>query len=428
MFTNPHPYREPLHDSLVLKSISTEDEIARLSAFNLHIHQEPGIDTMTHHLIVDHPLTHPNHWLFVEDESTNEIVSSLALIPWHWEYDGVTLRTGEMGIVGTHEAYRRQGLVRALDRRFKALLADEGFVLSHIQGIPYYYRQFGYEYALPLEGGWHLELHQVPDRLDDQSRQYTFRLATEADIDPLSRFYDIAISQHMVRALRSPAVWNYLLTITPDTAEHTEHWLVLDGAGTVTGYFAVQLAGFGTGLNLREASQLPYPAARAALYHARQLARERGKSDIRVFPAPDNSLIKAARAWGAHGGRQYAWQILIPDAARMFQTIAPALERRLAHSVFAGMPFTLRLNLYRSVVDLSFADGTLRVETPAHTAAADVSGVANLPPNLLPPLVLGYRSREELADIYLDFMVEGDAVPLLDVLFPQRTSYIYVQY
>ncbi len=51
-------------------------------------------------------------------------------------------------MVVTHPDYRRRGLVRALIERFHRVTAERGFDLCFIEGIPYYYRQFGYTYAV----------------------------------------------------------------------------------------------------------------------------------------------------------------------------------------------------------------------------------------------------------------------------------------
>ena len=188
MLSTTTPYARDLGNNLVLKSISTPGEIERLAAFNLAIHGEPGIDAMTRALILHHPHTRPEHWLFVEDTSTGETVSSIALIPWQWRFENVTLKVGEMGIVGTAEAYRNRGLIRALVGHFKELLREGEYDISHIQGIPYYYRQFGYEYALPLLLEWRVEMHDMPAE-PPAAPTLTIRPATPDDIPALMRLY-----------------------------------------------------------------------------------------------------------------------------------------------------------------------------------------------------------------------------------------------
>ena len=150
LFTPTTPFVQPLGDGLVLKTIGNAADIERLAAFNSAIRAGwvAPVAPLTRNLIWQHPYTRPEHWPFIEDEATGKIVSALCLIPWKWHYDGVELLAGEMNIVGTLPEYRQRGLIRALDRYFKSLLVSGEYDLSHLQGIPYFYRQFGYEYAI----------------------------------------------------------------------------------------------------------------------------------------------------------------------------------------------------------------------------------------------------------------------------------------
>ena len=47
--------------------------------------------------------------------------------------------------MATEPSYRRRSLIRALFEMIHARGADKGHLLSTITGIPYFYRQFGYE-------------------------------------------------------------------------------------------------------------------------------------------------------------------------------------------------------------------------------------------------------------------------------------------
>ena len=103
-----NPTERTLEGSLVMKSVTTEADADRLDRFNAMIHGDV-IRQMTNCLINHFPLTTGDTFLYVEDTATGEIVSSLCLIPWRWRYGEVELKAGEMGIVGTHEDYRRRG-------------------------------------------------------------------------------------------------------------------------------------------------------------------------------------------------------------------------------------------------------------------------------------------------------------------------------
>ena len=91
------PYRQALGDGLVLKSLADERDTERLAAFSGLIFGD-GVAALTRELILNHPRSQPEHWLFVEDEGSGQIVSTLCLIPWTLRYEDVILRSGEAGI------------------------------------------------------------------------------------------------------------------------------------------------------------------------------------------------------------------------------------------------------------------------------------------------------------------------------------------
>ena len=55
-------------------------------------------------------------------------------------------------------------------------------------------------------------------------------------------------------------------------------------------------------------------------------------------------------------------------------------------------------------------------------------GEINIPPNLLAPLVLGWRSRTELRATNPDFGAHGQSGVLIDVLFPKMQAFIDTNY
>lgn len=424
MFVPTEPYRRALNNGLVLKSVSDEQDAERLAVFNGVIHGEI-VAAMTRALIFYHPDTRPAHWLFVEDEAGRQIVSSICLIPWTWRYEDVTLQAGEMGIVGTLPDYRRRGLIRAQAARFDELLRDGDYDLSHIQGIPYFYRQFGYEYAIPLEGGWRIEPHLIPDAPAGETPPFSFRQATVHDLPALMRLFDEAAQELSIRAVRDEATWHYLLSHSRQTDTSAETWLASDGAGRPGGYWRVAEHGFGEGLNVNEVSRLSSDLALAALRQLKALAVARAKPYIRLNVPAGSSLAQTARYLGAHDLDRYAWQIRLPDVGRLLGKLAPVLERRLAASPLAGLTQRVCLNLYRQAFDLCFEGGKLAAVAPL--GFSDRAGI-RLPPPLAAPLLLGYRSREELAQAHPDVSVWREWQHLVDVLFPTVASFIYTIY
>lgn len=424
MLTSITPYSRSLDNNFVMKSISHAADAERIAVFNAKIF---GLEVseMTRSLITHHPTSRPEYWLFVEDEATGEIVSALALLEWSWRYEDVTLKAGEMAIVGTLEAYRNRGLVRALAVRHQELLREGDFDLSHIQGIPYFYRQFGYEYAIPLEASWQLELRNVPEAPPEKVAQYSFRPATVENIPDLMRLYDETSAPLQISALRNEANWRYMLEHTVGTAIEGETWLVLDTAEHPIGYWRISQHGFGEGLIISETSRLNMETAEVLVGWLKTMAVERQKPYLRLNLPVSNDFLQAARCWGAYDAGTYAWQMKLVDVGRLLRKLVPVLERRIADSIFAGLSQKICLNLYREAFELDFQQGKMLA---INAIGFSESWVIRIPPPQFIPLVLGYHSREELTKMHLDVSVGGQYRHLVDVLFPKMESFIFSNY
>ena len=122
MFTKTQPYFKKLDNGLIMRSISSMEDIDRLATFNKLVHGEEIVGRWIKTLIIDHPHTKPDHFIFIEDVAEKKIVSSICLIPWIWHFDEIEIKTGEMGFVGTLQEYRGKGLIRELNKRFIELL------------------------------------------------------------------------------------------------------------------------------------------------------------------------------------------------------------------------------------------------------------------------------------------------------------------
>ena len=146
-----------LGDGLVLCQATIAD-VDRVVLFNTHVHSDQGWDVPDTKLgfwVQDlmsgsHPTVTVGDFLVVEDTATGEIVSSTNLIPQTWSYAGIEFGVGRPELVGTHPDYRRRGLVRAQFEVLHQWSAERGHSVQAITGIPWYYRQFGYDMALDL--------------------------------------------------------------------------------------------------------------------------------------------------------------------------------------------------------------------------------------------------------------------------------------
>ena len=236
-----------MQNGFILKSIQSEQDIDRLALFNKRIHEGEDLETLVRMLIAAHPYGMPHHWLFIENAQDDRIVSSVALIPWKISFCGVTLPVAELGFVGTDPAFRRQGLTRLLIEQFHRTVERDGFVCSFLQGIPFFYRQFGYEYALPLETHVNLKLSRIAAH---QSSRLSVRLMRREDLPVIGALYTTCMEAYPIHTKRSAAVWKYLLGPSLHTEMVHDTYCVEDRRRGVTAYFRIARYGFGEGLIL----------------------------------------------------------------------------------------------------------------------------------------------------------------------------------
>ena len=379
-------------------------------------------------------------WFIAVEEETGEIASAFALIPWTWEMAGTRLKVAEMGIVGTGEGHRNRGLMRLLYREFEATLAEEGFDLAVVQGIPGFYRRFGYYYSIPLEPHIDIPLHLVPYSTGEgDGGAYDFRLAEEGDIPFLLGEDEGYRRSNFISVFRDGAHWKYLLTYSPKIACGSEFWIMEGREREERCYFRISRQGFGAGLIVSEVSEGISDDALTNLFaFCKKICAERNKPYIRLNLAVESTAAKTAISFGASVGRPYAWQIKIPDRGRFLGKIAPVLEARLKKSSLAGFTGTLRLDLYCEQIDLCWSEG--RLESVTSGRGGECEKAVFIPEDLFAPLVLGHRTWRELQDIRPDLFpammyvgpgvgsASDKTVRLIDALFPAERSWVYEQY
>ncbi len=415
-------YRKRLADGFILRSVSSRSDLSKVSRLNAEVHGS-GVGNLSRTLLLDHPATRAEHWLFVEEAKTGNAVSTLCLIPWQVRFGEVELKAGEMGIVATREAFRNRGLIRCQVERFNELLVSGGYDLSHIQGIPYFYRQFGYEYAIPLEPRWRIDLDNIADA--EKKTGLRLRRADRADIPELMKTSRESNQRLTVKAQRDEGVWTYLLGPSMKTEMSADTWVVEDNSGELLSYFRISHHGFNKGLIVSEAGDMKPALCHAVLSKLKGIALRKKKPYIRLNLPDSCDLVKASRALGAYNPRSWAWQIRIVSLQGFLEKLAPVFEKRLALSSFARLTETICLNLYRQAFELEFVKG--RCNGVKNVGFRERSGIC-LPPSLLVPLLFGYRTPDELYLREHDFLLESRWRLLMQALFPPIEAFLYTIY
>lgn len=420
-----------LADGLTLRLARHEDDLrAVLDAHAAAFGEEDRL--LLEAKLFDRPGRRPEQVILVEDVAAGRVASSVSLVEQTWTYEGIPLHVGEVGIVSTRPEYRHRGLVRAQFDVYHRLARRAGCLISVIMGIAYFYRQYGYEYIIATGGGARLFCEQIPPLAEGEISPYQVRCATPKDWPQVLSFYQASVQSACLAAVFDELVWRYQHNLPEECGDLKETYL-LERGGQPCGFMRLNAneRGWDKGVAISAAYLPTQPMCLAALRFAKSLAERRQERTVTVSLPLPMPLLQLARDLGGEPRRGYAWQIRVLDPVRLLLTIAPALERRLADSPFAGLEDTVSLNLYRETLSLHFRDGRLLSVTSQrdtdHNGGDDSDERADMscPPQVAAMCWLGYRSVQEVIDWYPDASCRnGQRLRLLDTLFPKRPSLV----
>lgn len=442
-----------LGDGLILRCgrVEDTDELAEFNAFVFRNRDtgEPGdrLAWWTRDLMLNHPTVHPADFTIVEDTKTNKIVSSFVWISQHWSYSGIVFGVGRPEMVGTHPDYRGRGLVRAQFELAHQWSAERGELIQVITGIPYFYRQFGYEMTMQLGAGRTGFQSHIPKLKKDEVEPYTVRAATAADLPFIREMFEMRAKRQLVDCIREETQLLYELAgKSADNATRLVFDIIETPQGAAIGLLGhpPRLWGPTMGVDFYELkpgiswlavtpSVVRYLWQTGEMYYVQELEKlkeeNRPKKDLLSQITFEMGLAHPAyEAWQhnlPHEHRPYNWYIRVPDVIRFLSHIAPALERNLQNSVAVGHTGELKLNFYRSGIRILMEQGSIKT-IEAWQPTPDDEGSAAFPDHTFLHLVFGNNTMEELRALRADLYANGNAnYVVLNALFPKHPSDVW---
>lgn len=438
---NENGFIRELDGGLILRRSNIRDA-ARLAEFNAKIHAEDPYDAQaltgwTIDLLTQpHPTFRPDDFTIVENPATGEIVSTLCTISQTWQYETISFGVGRPELVGTLPAYRKRGLIRAQFDVVHEWSRERGELLQFITGIPFYYRQFGYEMALELSGGRGGYEANVPALPDGQEEKYTFRPVTEADIPLLMALHAQECRQSEVSVVRGEKEWrNELFEKSAENVNRLEFRIIQTREGQPVGYLAHPWFVWGKMQALfryelfKGVSYLDVtPAVIRYLWKTGEenaARREKSLNSFGFWFGSAHPAYKAAESRLVFERKPYAFYIRVPDLPAFLRRISPVLEARLADSVCAGHSGELKISFYRQGIHIVFEEGRITGVNAWMPVITEDEGVAAFPNLTFLQLIFGFRSLEEIRNAFPDCSASEEARVLLDALFPKKPSSVW---
>ncbi|MEM7112906.1 MAG: GNAT family N-acetyltransferase [Chloroflexota bacterium] len=433
--------QQDLDDGLLLRWGRAED-IEAVSAFNVKWHSddednpEEWLATWTRELMNgSHPTTSATDFtLVVDTKADNKVVSTCCLISQTWTYAGVPFGCGRPELIATDPAYRRRSLVRQQMNMLHAKSEARGELVQAITGIPWFYRQFGYEMTLELSGSRAFQWGALGQSwLTSEAKKFRLRPATVSDIPTLQTLYTKHYAAGLVKTVREAAIWHFSGFAANRQSPEGLHLFVIETAAGETAAY-VEFQQWGHWFVVHELAVYPQFALRDIgmflLNWFKEEAERRNKERKQPITYVNfgfgsvHPLYEAIDSYLGELRRPYAFYVRVPDVAAFLQHIAPVLEERLAQSSLRGFEGKLRLNFYRQQLALTFEAGKIKAVSP-YTAEDYHDADALFPELTFYHLLFGHRTLEEIRTIWPDcYTLNSQAAVLLNILFPKRPSWI----
>jgi predicted N-acetyltransferase YhbS len=325
------------------------------------------------------------------------------------------LPAGQMDFVATATDYEHRGLARDLVAIAHQVSAERGDILQILVGIPYFYRQFGYRYVIPMPGHYTVR----PDARIDAPGDITVRNGTRAELGALKALQDRTQAGVGVAMGHSEAAWEWMLsseTVTLRLAERGR-----DPIGSAR----VAPEEDDTHRALSEVATSEVGVVLALVADARGPG---GSRTVQVTERADGVVHRALSGIAEHGDSEDEFLLRVPDPVALLEAVRSELSARLAASPFSSERGELLLSFYSSSATLTYDNGSITgiVRGPALQAPVHRGG-SGVPPDLVADLVFGPHGAEALDDLFPDLNL-GRRRGLMSVLFPPQSTDILTYY
>ncbi len=356
--------------------------------------------------------------LWIEGEEKS--VCHLLVLEYTMRVGTSVVRMAGIGDVYTERAHRKKGYMRYLYEDTVHYMIAEGYDISMLFGIENFYTKFGYAAGL---AGFECK---VKTRDAEVAATYATGLYLTRPIGTT----DMPAVLALYNAHNAARVCSVVRTVEDFPAFHKGTWygtqpdtqLWEDANGQLLAYAvwdrydkAVKVAEVEARDDAFFPTLLSFFAAQAV---------EKRCEDVLFFIPPDHPFAEYVQRFGAE------WKVTYPrygsgmlrllNPPSFFEKIAPELERRLALSRSAGYTGMLTFQTDLGTLALVINRGRIAVESSAREGLC-----LELSQDKLTQLVISYRSAR---DVLNDAQVKahGDVLPLLNILFPKGTPYIWV--
>lgn len=332
-------------------------------------------------------------------EQDGEVVATATLLEETLVLGNSELLVGQVELVATRTDHEHRGYIRALMRWCHDRSIECDHVAQIMIGIPYFYRRFGYVYAIPMHPYATLTgTPECPDTID-------VRFASDSDIPEMQGLQARTQERFELFLPHADETWRWLLE------REGTHQIVATRRHEIVGCART------TPFESDEPMIVAEIAAKDAEAVAAMLATARGPDAEREVTVEVRPGVPGLAELLGPPQRPDWYYVRVPDFAALLAALRPELERRLANSDFADADRLVELSFWESQLAFPIANARVGpISTGGPRQIIVSQGGSGLPPDAFPHLVFGCGAdglEARFPDAFL-----GDQADLMRVLFP----------
>ena len=357
-------------------------------------------DAIDHRLVVSDPDAGYASCAVVVDG--DRVVSTVTLLDETLYLNGLAIPAGQVELVATDRQYEGRGLVRALMGWAHERSAVRGHLAQVMIGIPYFYRQFGYEYAIAMP---HSRSSTTVPPVDG----HVVRPAGADEIGVQAELQNTAQHGIDLRMPHSSACWRWLAARDGSIQLLVERDSVPVGTARITPP------------DDDHAVLGEIAATTPAAVHALLAYGQRERENLLVKERPGSVVGDILESCLAPAPQEAnAYYVRVADPVALLDHLRPVLSARL--SGLATGVGEIVVSFFRSHVRMPYVDGTISgVQPGGPMQAPGVVGGAGVAPDRVGALLFGPYGIAGLAARHPD-VYPGPRADVMTALFPPVSS------
>ena len=409
-------YKKELDDRFSIHiADDSEDDLSAILEFNNKVHTEENIKTYIRSIMQKYPRRNDIYWLYIKDNQKDKIVSSLCLSPLDWQIESLDLPVCEMEFVGTLEPYRRKGFIKILNTLYEELMEHYGFMISVIRGIPYFYRNLGYEFVSSLDERIKISTAKIPTK---KLKRITFNVANSNNISLIkSKYSQFHTKFHIFNKFNTDCFKFKYFNV--DFNSEVRITYIINENGLPTNYFSLGRS-YDNQCYEIVCPDLTVNQSIALLQFVKRIGNF--KDNFILSVSKYSSLFNYIKLIGGELISDYGWQVKIPNIKNFLRFVKKIIETRLEHSQFKDLSKSIRISNYRDTVILEIDRGKIKKIEQITEHPMPENTDLRIPDGFLFMLLLGDRSFKEINDLIKDAIVDPLSKKIIETIFQKKPS------